>query len=115
MPAINLSSAFRSKPFIPNRLSQSPSAIGLDTCLRSRFFGVTLVETGRGQASIYFPGNFVSGPAVLEPAFQFVSEHERLCPRDLPDELHDSTKVVLAQRLAREGLLALDEEENGNG
>ena len=79
----------RSKPFIPNRLSQSPSAIGLDTCLRSRFFGVTLVETGRGQASIYFPGNFVSGPAVLEPAFQFVSEHERLCPRDLPDELHE--------------------------
>jgi lysine-specific demethylase/histidyl-hydroxylase NO66 len=103
------------KPFIPGRLSQNPSAIGLDTCLRSQFFGLTLVETRGGHASIQFPGNQVSGPAVLEPAFQFVSEHESLCPRDLPDELHDSTKVVLAQRPAREGLLALDEEENGNG
>ena len=105
----------RAKPFIPGRLSQNPSAIGLDVCLRSRFFGITLVETRDGRASIHFPGNFVSGPAVLEFAFHFVSEHERLCPRDLPDELHNSTKVVLAQRLAREGLLALDEEENGNG
>jgi lysine-specific demethylase/histidyl-hydroxylase NO66 len=105
----------RAKPFIPGRFSHRLSAIGPDTCLRSRFFGLTLVESCGERVSIHFPGNFVAGPAAIETALRFVTEHERLCPRDLPDELSDSSKIVLVQRLAREGLLEFDQREDGNG
>ena len=105
----------RAKPFIRGRFSQSPSVIGLESRLYSRFYGMTLVEVKDGRASIYFPGNYVSGPAVLEPALEFISEHERFYPRELLGGLTDRAKVVLTQRLAREGLLTLDEEESRNG
>jgi lysine-specific demethylase/histidyl-hydroxylase NO66 len=105
----------RAKPFIRGRFSQGPSAIGLGSKVHSRFYGMTLVEVKDGHASIYFPGNYVSGPVVLEAALQFVSEQERFYPRELPGGLSDRTKVVLAQRLAREGLLTLDEEEACKG
>jgi lysine-specific demethylase/histidyl-hydroxylase NO66 len=105
----------RAKPFVRGRFAQGPSAIGLGSKVHSRFYGMTLVEVKDGRASIYFPGNYVSGPTVLGAALQFVSEHERFDPRELPGGLSDRTKVVLTERLAREGLLTVDEEETCNG
>ena len=105
----------RAKPFIRGRFSQSRAAVGLGSKVHSRFHGMTLVEVKDRRVSIYFPGNYVSGPAALEAALQFVSEHERFYPRELPGGLSDRTKVVLTQRLVREGLLTLDEEESCNG
>jgi lysine-specific demethylase/histidyl-hydroxylase NO66 len=105
----------RAKPFIRGRFSPSPSTIGLGSKMRSRFYGMTLVEVKDGRASIYFPGNYVAGPAALEAALEFASDQECFCPRELPGGLSDRTKVVLAQRLAREGLLTLDQEESCNG
>jgi bifunctional lysine-specific demethylase and histidyl-hydroxylase NO66 len=56
-------------------------------------------------AAIEFTGNYVSGPAFLEPALTFVAEHERFAVRDLPGDLSQADKVDLVGRMINEGLL----------
>lgn len=58
-----------------------------------------------GKARIDFGSNHVSGPTGLAPALEFVGEHRRFRIAELPGGLSDSSKLVLARRLVREGLL----------
>ena len=55
-------------------------------------------------ARIDFGANHVAGPAGLAPSLEFILGHRRFRVADIPG-LSDSSKLVLAQRLVREGLL----------
>lgn len=55
---------------------------------------------------IEFPGNRMSGPAALEPALRFIAAScEPFAVSALPGPLSDQSKLVLAKRAIREGLL----------
>ncbi|MFO1316832.1 MAG: cupin domain-containing protein [Burkholderiales bacterium] len=101
----------RARPFVAGRFARRSADIELDTPLASRYHGLTLVEVDGERATIRFPGNYVTGPSVLAPALRFVADRVRFTPAELPGGLTGRTQVVLARRLAREGLLAIDEEE----
>lgn len=95
----------RSRPVITRRFEECPSSIELDTYVRTRFHKLALVETENGRTTLYFPGNFVSGPEVLAPAMEYASDQAQWTPRELPGGLSAQTKLVLARRLAREGYI----------
>jgi ribosomal protein L16 Arg81 hydroxylase len=83
-----------------------PPAVDLDTQL-VRIHGVACTVTCNGDhAAIEFLSKAVRGPAFLEPALRLVARKTTLTPRDLPDDLDDAAKLVLARRLIREGLLS---------
>jgi len=81
------------------------ATIALDTILEKRPGSICRVIASAGSADIQFPGNRVSGPSWIAPALRFIAEATRFPVRALPDDLSDNAKVVLAQRLVREGLL----------
>jgi ribosomal protein L16 Arg81 hydroxylase len=68
---------------------------------------------GEKQVSIQFPGNEVTGPAWLEPAFRFIANTETFVVQALPDSLSHNSKLVLVRRLIREGLLKVVSANNG--
>jgi cupin superfamily protein len=66
------------------------------------------VSTQANAAEIAFPGNRMKGPAHIEPALRFIANSsEPFRVRTLPDCLSDASKVVLAKRAVREGLLRI--------
>jgi ribosomal protein L16 Arg81 hydroxylase len=83
------------------------ASIDLDTRLARRTRLSCQVSLEDQEAIIRFPGNSVSGPAAIAPALHFVSRAERFAVRDLPNELSDDSKIVLAKRLVREGLITV--------
>jgi hypothetical protein len=56
-------------------------------------------------ATIRFGENHVAGPAAIGVALEFVRDTPRFRVGDLPGALGSQSKVVLARRLVREGLL----------
>jgi hypothetical protein len=80
------------------------ASIGLRTRLRRRKNMSSIVSIENGEAVIRFPGNRVTGPPGIEGAFRFISRSKGFAVRELPDELSDDSKIVLASRMVREGL-----------
>jgi lysine-specific demethylase/histidyl-hydroxylase NO66 len=66
------------------------------------------VGTTQGRATIEFAGNFVTGPAWLEPTLAFVAQHERFSVSELPGGLTPKDRLDLVRRLVSEGLLKVD-------
>jgi ribosomal protein L16 Arg81 hydroxylase len=62
-------------------------------------------STENGTARLDFGENFVSGPSHLAPALEFVVRRRRFQVTEMPDSLSANSKLVLAKRLVREGLL----------
>jgi ribosomal protein L16 Arg81 hydroxylase len=79
--------------------------VHLDSALR-HVDGVRcrVLEDGQ-RASIEFFGTVVRGPGRIAPALRFVADHPAFTPRQLPDSLDDSAKLVLARKLLSSGLL----------
>lgn len=63
------------------------------------------VRATQDEAAIEFAGNFVSGPPLLEPALEFVAQHDRFAVDELPGDLSSEDRVDLVSRLVSEGLL----------
>jgi mannose-6-phosphate isomerase-like protein (cupin superfamily) len=81
----------------------SLDAIDDDTLLRRRP-GRPCVLTDRGERiEVLLGDRTVDVPAWLRPALEHVRLHPELRPRDLP--LDEQSRLVLARRLVREGLL----------
>jgi ribosomal protein L16 Arg81 hydroxylase len=57
------------------------------------------------SVSIQFPGNRIRAPMHLGPAFEFISKASRFPVSALPASLSDNSKLTLAKRLVRDGLL----------
>jgi ribosomal protein L16 Arg81 hydroxylase len=110
-PALDaLSDQFIGKmPALPSAHFVAPEEIErvtLDTVLQ-RAEGVICRLAEEHTVSIQFPGNRVQGPQQIAPALRFIMTTERFPVRALPGELNDSSKLVLAGRLIREGLLTI--------
>jgi JmjC domain len=83
------------------------ASIGLRTRLRRRKNMASIVSVENGEAVIRFPGNRVTGPQGIEGAFRFISRSRGFAVHELPDELSDDSKIVLASRMVREGLFLI--------
>jgi lysine-specific demethylase/histidyl-hydroxylase NO66 len=83
-------------------------SIGLQTVLERRRGLRCLVRIAGGRARLEFGENRVDGPVTIEPALRFIARHDRFSVAELPDDLTDGSKVVLARRLVLEGLLTVD-------
>ncbi len=56
---------------------------------------------------LHFHGKMVQVPAQAESTLRFITEAEQFSAADLPGDLDDAGKLVLLQRLIREGFLTL--------
>jgi ribosomal protein L16 Arg81 hydroxylase len=70
---------------------------------------VCRVRTHADETRIEFSGNYVAGPAIMEAALQFISEHEEFTVKDIPGPLSQDDKRFLVSRLVSEGLLHLSD------
>jgi len=65
-----------------------------------------VLHTGE-SATVEFPGNFVSGPAFIAPALEFIVQHHEFVVQELPGDLSATDKVDLTVRMVIEGLLEI--------
>jgi ribosomal protein L16 Arg81 hydroxylase len=79
--------------------------IGVGSVLEKRAGSVCYVTLKGDEATLHFPGGYLSGPDWLEPALRFVADREQFTASELPVLADDESKLVLARRLVREGLL----------
>jgi lysine-specific demethylase/histidyl-hydroxylase NO66 len=78
-----------------------------DTVLRRAPGQLCTVRVIADEAVIEFPGNYVSGPSHLQPAFEFIARVDRFIVRDLPGDLSTQDQIDLVERLVSEGLLSV--------
>lgn len=86
--------------------------IGPETWLERRAIGGLVVSVSGDAASIQFGDAEVRGPKDLAPALGYIRDHHRFQVSDLPGPIAAKTKVVLAKRLVREGLLRAVRDDN---
>ena len=86
--------------------------IDLDSVVTRRAGMLCRVRQHDHEVTIHYPGNIISGPKAIEPAFQFIKNTERFTVSDLPDCLGQQDKIILTTRLVREGLLRVDPTDN---
>jgi ribosomal protein L16 Arg81 hydroxylase len=78
----------------------------VDTALEKRPGVLCHVASSGDRATIYFPGDEVSGPSRIEPSLQFIAQVPgRFTSSDLPKQLNEVGKLVLLRRLVSAGLL----------
>ncbi len=78
-----------------------------ETVVAHRPGSLCSVHRSGDEATIEFAGNFVAGPAAIEPALRFVAERERFAVGELPGPLAPDDRTALVGRLISEGLLFL--------
>lgn len=81
--------------------------INQKTILRKRNGTLCHVLKKEDSVSIYFAGNHVSAPIYVEPALRYIAEIEEFCVNFIPGNISDESKLVLARRLVKEGLLTI--------
>jgi ribosomal protein L16 Arg81 hydroxylase len=82
--------------------------IDLDTVVTKREGMMCYVSRKPDFVEIAFPGNRMKGPVNIETAFRFIADSKEAFPvRTLPDILSNESKLVLARRSIREGLLTI--------
>lgn len=79
--------------------------IGPDTVLERRHGLSCRLEPAEGAVVLRFGPGQMKAPAALAPALAFVCEQSRFRVRELPGGMSDESRLVLARRLVREGLL----------
>ncbi|HUY33489.1 MAG TPA: cupin domain-containing protein [Pirellulales bacterium] len=81
--------------------------VDLDTVLEKHPRAICRVVCDDEGVAVEFSGNRLGGPHRIASALRFIASATRFAARDLPDDLNDQSKVVLARRLLREGLLTV--------
>ena len=104
----------RLQPYIKGRLSKTKSfdlankahAVRLDTQLVRRPGLQWALSQTEDSATLNFEDNFVRGPIVVRDALRFAAEHnEPFTATELPGKLTENSKLLLAQKLIRNGFL----------
>lgn len=75
--------------------------------LRRRAGWVCTAEHDGESAYLYFGKSVIRGPLNLFSTFEHLARHEEVSLDTWPDELDEESRVLLAKRLIREGLLAV--------
>lgn len=83
------------------------SAVDGASRLRRRSGWVCTAEKDAEYAHLYFGKSVIRGPLSLFSTFEYLSRHEETALAAWPGELDEESRVLLARRLIREGLLAL--------
>jgi ribosomal protein L16 Arg81 hydroxylase len=94
-------------PLLRGQLNELASGkpISLDSLLeRHRLYAFTL-KVEESEVVLSFCGRSLRFPDYVKDHLEFVLTSSRFRVRDLPDELDDAGKLVLASRLVREGFL----------
>lgn len=82
--------------------------IELQTSLvRNQAVACDIRESG-DNALLIFAGTFVRGPRLFRRVFEFVAEHVRFRPCDLPEIEAHYDRLKVSRRLVRDGLLSKD-------
>ncbi|MEH1782276.1 MAG: cupin domain-containing protein [Nostoc sp.] len=81
--------------------------LDINSILRKRDGIICHILKKGDSVSIYFPGNHVSAPSFIEPALRFIAETEEFYVNSIPGNISDESKLVLARRLVKEGLLTI--------
>jgi hypothetical protein len=80
--------------------------VALESRVEKRADTLCLVTVAGDLATIHFPGGSVNAPAWVEPALRFICDQRgSFAVSELPNLLDGESKLVLARRLVREGLL----------
>jgi ribosomal protein L16 Arg81 hydroxylase len=79
--------------------------VKIDSLVGARPSVVSCIRTECSSASIYAFGRKISFPAHAAEAVRFALSQSRFSVRDLPGNLDDNGKLVLVERLIREGLM----------
>ncbi|HEY6323909.1 MAG TPA: cupin domain-containing protein [Thermoanaerobaculia bacterium] len=95
-------------PLAGDDLFQDKPELALDSVLTRREGMLVRVLEGPGYAGLQYPGGKLTGPAKIAPALHHVESHRRFSVASLPGELDGKEKMVLARRMVRDGLLAVD-------
>jgi ribosomal protein L16 Arg81 hydroxylase len=90
-------------------------SLGLNTVVRRRHGLDCTVRSADGRATIDFGFNSVVGPDSIREALGYISSNVEFRVAELPDELSDQSKIVLARRLIHEGLLTTNGRPNSKG
>jgi mannose-6-phosphate isomerase-like protein (cupin superfamily) len=93
------------RPALYGCLRELGSAPSIESMLVSRSDLVYLVREENERLVLLFGATEISLPAFARDAVMFALEGTPFVVRDLPGQLDDAAKVVLARRLLREGLL----------
>ena len=107
---------FGQLPALPDAHFAPPedaAGIDLDTVLRRRPGVICRVVRDGGWVAIEFPGGQVGGPLKIAQALHFVARAGPFPVRDLPGELGEEGKLVLARRLLRERVLTVVDRPAG--
>lgn len=88
-------------------VSREAEEIDADTLLEHRPGVISRVFVAGTEAIIEFPGGRVAGPVRIVEALRFMSRTARFSPSDLPGDLGDNGRILLAQRMVRAGMLAV--------
>jgi hypothetical protein len=81
--------------------------IDVNTVLEKSRTMVCRVIQEAASVSIQFPGNRIRAPMQLGPALEFIATSARFPVSALPGSLSDKSKLTLARRLVRDGLLKI--------
>lgn len=81
--------------------------IDINSILKKRKGTICYIAKQANSVTIYFPGNHVSAPSFIEPALEFIAETEEFCINSIPGNMSAESKLVLARRLVKEGLLTI--------
>ena len=87
--------------------------IELETVLERSKSIVCRVVQHAASVSIQFPGARIRAPEHLGPALEFISKASRFPVGALPGDLSDNSKLTLAKRLIRDGLLKIVDDPAG--
>jgi Cupin superfamily protein len=87
--------------------------IELETVLERSKGMVCRVVEDAASVSIQFPGARMRAPTHLRPALEFISKASRFPVGALPGGLSDNSKLILAKRLIRDGLLTIVDDPAG--
>jgi len=79
--------------------------MGIDTMLEPRPHLIARVQIARDSVSVRHFGRKITFPLHVAQAVHFALSQKPFVIRDLPGDLDDSSKLTLARRLVREGLL----------
>jgi ribosomal protein L16 Arg81 hydroxylase len=96
------------RPCLPGARFAAPplDTIGVRTALQKRAGALCRVVLAAGTAVLHFQGNALRGPGKLGPAFEYIAARaEPFTATDLPGDLDERERRLLARRLVREGLL----------
>jgi ribosomal protein L16 Arg81 hydroxylase len=97
----------RRPPFLRHQMRALTQfdAIGLDSSVGCRPFLAYLIDEDEESLILRFHRHEIAMPLHAGPAVRHALTTERFRVRDLPGDLDDAGKLVLARRLIREGLL----------